>query len=291
MKILVRRTGALGDVVLATPIVRWLKERMPDSNIDVETAYEDVFFGNPHIDSIVTSGYLDENYAYFDAIDAILDLNLAYERRPDMHIVEAYFVQLIADNLGPTPVDNRAGQYRQEMFFDRSPVFRNEDRPAVAVHAAVAGWANRTLPRGTWAAVVEGIKAAGMRPILVGTGRDDILGSNCQRFLVPDIHAQARLINSCACFVGSDSGLLHVAGCTDTPIVGVFTCARPEFRLPYRDDCVAIVPPGLDCLFCLERQPIPSTTESCSRGDVACVSAVLAKDIVEAVIKMVEKRQ
>jgi len=44
------------------------------------------------------------------------------------------------------------------------------------------------------------------------------------------IIAQAKTI------VGLDNGLLHVAGCTDIPIVGGFTSVDPFHRMPYRNN-------------------------------------------------------
>lgn len=219
--------------------------------------------------------------------DLTVDLDLAYERRPGMHVVEAYMEEAFG------VADAKAPAMRQELFFDRRPLFAPDPRrPFVAVHAAGGGWRNRTLPRATWEKTIDGLYRAGMRPILVGTERDDVPGVACPRMFVPDLHAQARLIHSCAGFVGSDSGPLHVAGATDAgAIVGVFTCVRPELRLPFRDGCAGVAPRGLDCLFCQERRTPPVTDEACEHGDTwmenACVGAVDADDIVETVVRMV----
>lgn len=218
--------------------------------------------------------------------DKFIDLDLAYERRPLMHIVEAYMQEAFDEEaFGFDAYEDIAT--RQELFFDRTPLAGIAGQGYIAVHAAVAGWRNRTLPRDTWREVLHRLGVAGLRPILIGTERDAVPDFDCTSFFAPDIHAQARLIQSCVCFVGSDSGLMHVAGCTDTPIVGMFTCAKPEYRLPFRENCVAVVPPDLDCLGCLARQAIPATTETCERSDIACVHAVRATDIVDAVLKLI----
>ena len=272
MRIMVRRTGALGDVVLTTPVIRRLRRENPDAEIAVSTAYPAIFRDSPH--------RLIVNPVTFDP-DQVIDLNLAYERSPSMHIVEAYMIAAFGD-IGE-PVDRR-----QELFgIGNWRPFTTKMR-TVAVHAARAGWRNRTLPWATWATVVRLLRERGFWPILVGTDRDRIPGVDCTSCMVPDIHVQARLIAGCVCFVGSDSGLLHVAGATNTPIVGVFTCARPEYRLPFRGDCLAVVP-DLPCIGCLERQPVPATTEACERGDLACVGAVSADAIADAV-EMIVKR-
>lgn len=45
-----------------------------------------------------------------------------------------------------------------------------------------------------------------------------------------------KIISKAKTIVGLDNGLLHVAGCTDVPIVGSFTSVAPEHRMPYRNN-------------------------------------------------------
>lgn len=57
-----------------------------------------------------------------------------------------------------------------------------------------------------------------------------------------------KIISKAKCIVGLDNGLLHLAGCTDIPIVYGFTSVKPEHRLPYRHNemgwnCYVVVPP------------------------------------------------
>lgn len=273
MRILLHRAGALGDVVLTTPIARRLRRENPEAEIVVHTAYPDVYRGSPF-----TATFEADPRAF----DRTIDLDLAYERRPDMHIVEAYMLHAFGDP--GTPRDRR-----QELHYDRRRVFlpSNGGRRYVAVHAAKAGWRSRTLPGATWVEACRLLKEEGFWPILVGTQRDALPEAGCTSFHSADLMAQARLIASCDCFVGSDSGLLHVAGATDVPIAGAFTCADPKYRLPWRDGvlgggCEAVLPP-LDCVGCLGRVPPPTTTESCERGDFACVRMVHPESIVQAV--------
>lgn len=65
-----------------------------------------------------------------------------------------------------------------------------------------------------------------------------------------------KIIAGAKTIVGVDCGLLHVAGCTNIPIVGAFTTVEPKFRMPYRGnelgkDFYPIVPDeSLECRFC-----------------------------------------
>lgn len=64
------------------------------------------------------------------------------------------------------------------------------------------------------------------------------------------------IIAGAACMIGLDNGLLHVAGCTDVPIIGGFTNVDPSTRMPYRNDILGynfhyVVPDeSLRCRFC-----------------------------------------
>ncbi len=275
--ILVNRTGALGDVVLTTPIVRRLKHENPDAEIHIRTGYSDVFRDNPHVMRVWKP---DERPDH----DRLVELDLAYERKPLMHVVDAYFIETFG-----YPLKNLYDS-QQELFYRKLPRPRNV-RPMVAVHAARAGWRSRTLPEKTWLEVCRLLKEVGMRPLLVGTMRDELRGSGHMGFHHPDLLAQAAAIARCDCFVGSDTGLLHVAGATDTPIVGVFTAVDPAYRLPYRENCIAVVPEGMDCLFCHGRREPPATTESCelsSQDRFACARTVRPEQIVGAVLDILE---
>lgn len=57
-----------------------------------------------------------------------------------------------------------------------------------------------------------------------------------------------KIIAQSKCMIGLDNGLMHLAGCTDVPIIGAYTSVEPHLRLPYRNNelgynCYTVVPP------------------------------------------------
>jgi len=68
-----------------------------------------------------------------------------------------------------------------------------------------------------------------------------------------------KIIANSKCIVGLDNGLLHLAGCTEVPIIYGFTTVEPEHRLPYRHDqkgwnCYIVLPDNdLTCKYCQSR--------------------------------------
>ncbi len=62
------------------------------------------------------------------------------------------------------------------------------------------------------------------------------------------------IMKNAACVVGVDNGLLHLAGCTNVPIIIGYTIATPETKMPIRNNrigwnCFPILP-GLKCQGC-----------------------------------------
>lgn len=69
----------------------------------------------------------------------------------------------------------------------------------------------------------------------------------------------AAIMHNAKAVIGVDNGLLHIAGTTQTPIIGGFTTVTPNIRMPIRngvlgDNYYPITPdPDLQCGFCQEK--------------------------------------
>jgi|GEM_PF-1984499 ADP-heptose:LPS heptosyltransferase len=89
---------------------------------------------------------------------------------------------------------------------------------------------NRRWPKRNFAAVADGVREAGLVPVLVGAPDDEEL---CQAVAqlaarAPDIYCQttlpefARLLSEVELLVSNDTGALHIASTVGTPVVGVY---------------------------------------------------------------------
>ena len=77
------------------------------------------------------------------------------------------------------------------------------------------------------------------------------------------------LVGRAAVYIGGDSGPLHVAGATTTPVVGVFGATLPEQSMPWRDPrwhAEAIDAGALPCRPCRQRV--------CAPGDFRCLTRI-----------------
>jgi SAM-dependent methyltransferase len=275
--ILLRRKGAMGDVIMTTPVAARLRHLLgPDAIINIETGQLGVYIDNPHVNGVnvpePAGGY-----------QRVIDLDLAYERRPRMHAIDAFMLEAFADARWPA----------KQAYIHKASIAELPSLPwhrAVALHAAVTS-RNRTFPRFFWEAVLDGIKSAGLIPVTLGA-RGDYSWPEMEGIVdlthKLSIQQVASVIDSCSCFISGDTGLLQVAGSTATPIVGLYTSVRPEYRMPWREGIlgwqVTPLAPVLDCMGCVADEPPPITSCECRRSDYVCVgtSSIYPRQVIDA---------
>ena len=84
------------------------------------------------------------------------------------------------------------------------------------------------------------------------------------------------LVARAALYVGGDSGPLHIAGTTQTPIVALFGPTLPERSMPWRSRgrAIAVDAGPLPCRPCHQRACVP--------GDYRCLTGVEPARVIEA---------
>jgi ADP-heptose:LPS heptosyltransferase len=81
--------------------------------------------------------------------------------------------------------------------------------------------------------------------------------------------------------IGADTGLIHLAACTDARIICGYTTVSPELRIPQRNyvdnwNFIPIAPPASSCRFCAsELHRYDVNFNKCKRIDLQCVSTTL----------------
>jgi ADP-heptose:LPS heptosyltransferase len=92
-----------------------------------------------------------------------------------------------------------------------------------------------------------------------------------------DLAELAALVSRAALYIGGDSGPLHIAATTRTPVVALFGPTMPERSLPWRDPAVpsiAVDGGPLPCRPCHQRTCVP--------GDFRCLGAITVHDVLAA---------
>jgi lipopolysaccharide heptosyltransferase II len=92
-----------------------------------------------------------------------------------------------------------------------------------------------------------------------------------------DLAELAALVGRAALYIGGDSGPLHVAATTRTPVVALFGPTLPERSMPWRDPAIgaiAVDAGPLPCRPCHQRHCVP--------GDFRCLTAISPTMVVAA---------
>lgn len=284
-RILLARNGALGDVILASPIVRHLA-KTHNCLVDVLTAFPQVFERNPHVGKL-------NNILPTDPYLFRFNLNMVYENNPRLHITDAYGQEVF----GHQDFDHTPDLFESEQH-ERSvdEIVRFGSR-FIVIHMRKYGWPNRNFPEKFWAKVVKRMLDETPYDIFqIGSPNEIAFSGNPRlhdtRNFNLSIHDIKVLISRANAFIGIDTGTLHIAACTKTPIVSIFTSASHEYRQPLRNPNAffPILPHTSDgmilaCYGC-QKERIGSTDYYCKRGDNICTESVSPDEIVEKLVNI-----
>lgn len=235
--ILVKRSHALGDVLLTTMIVEALKRENPLCPIYVQTLSPDVFRNNPNVKRAMRTLPIN------DRSTLTIDLNMAYENRPGTNIAAAYAAVAgvqPASNWRPilytNPDEQRWAQARLHSNGSLRPL-------ACAIHTGPS-WPGKTWPADQYNPVIEHLRSLGYKIILIGHAYDaaycfqqcdlDLRGKTT-------LHQLAAVLKECNLFLGVDSMPLHCATAAGIPTIGLFGVTLPEFILSTSELSFAVV--------------------------------------------------
>lgn len=157
-----------------------------------------------------------------------------------------------------------------------------------AVVAVGHKWENRSYHKGVLDKISDYLNSMGITPVYLGTdslkdheavtldGGDLSKGINLWN--KTQILEAAAIISRAKLVIGMDSGQIHLAGCTTTPIVCGYTVASPETRMPPGRKVYPVTPEPqtLDsgCRYCMSKMALLPNYDfrKCYYGDFACVS-------------------
>lgn len=214
--IVIERKYAVGDVLLTTPVIRALHEKMPLCPIYVETDYPELFAGNPCVKAAMTAV---PPLARTQAL--VVNLNGAYERTPGRHVIDSY-----AEAAGLDP--NEVGR-KLEYFGTESPPRRGLAGRWCAMHIGPTTWDGKNWPVDRFNTVAQWLRKQGWKILLLGSPPKDasVLADLDMRGQngYPEL---AALLSQCELMVAVDSFPAHLASALGVPCVVLYGVTNPE---------------------------------------------------------------
>jgi ADP-heptose:LPS heptosyltransferase len=283
----------MGDVLLATPILKLLNQKYDGlCQITFATRYPEVLKNNPYLFQILT---LKELKSLEDSYDVILNLDSCYEKNRFIHVTLAY--SFLA--FGATP---------KTQFLQPELYLSNHDKevvqnflnavggPYIVCHnRADSSQPYRNIPIEDWTYLIsELIRRTGLKIVQVGGKKLDIALTDNDQHLIDardkfTPQQSKGIIASAALFLGTDAGPLHIAACTQTPIVSFFSIAHHEVRKPLRatETTFTAVTPQVECYGCQNQFQFTSQWQ-CKRGDFACTSKFDIEEALSACLRQIK---
>jgi ADP-heptose:LPS heptosyltransferase len=235
--------NGLGDLICATPTIKKLHDAY-QRKITIISQMPEIFKTNPYVEKSYKASSIDMTYIQSNYIvhNSFYLVGKKDERGVEMKHNMMDIRQFHAIHLG-----FMLGQDELECYYKPLEPKKNFVHEKYAVIHPVNSWPNRTWSQDNWLKLAEELVKLGLTVVAIGkdsseTGffnvnkpvhdmdTDHIINLMNQTSISESWH----LINDAAVVITMDSGILHLAGTTETPILELGSPINPEFRRPYR---------------------------------------------------------
>lgn len=235
--------NAMGDLIAATPTIKRLAQTY-NQKITVISNHPYLFSNCPYVEN---SFHFSERSE--DDLRQEYDLHKTFFLlgKQDVYGVEFKHAmcdirQYHAKDLGfmLTPDEMTCEYFPKES--EECLRFFNLPEKYVVIHPSQS-WESRTWSKKNWQSLCNDLKELGIN--VVSIGKDTTEGNtkkpiykldNCIDLSnLTSIDQSWHILNNSVCVVTMDSGILHLAGTTDTFIVQLGSSIKPEYRAPWRN--------------------------------------------------------
>jgi ADP-heptose:LPS heptosyltransferase len=271
-RILVERAGAHGDVLLLTPALRALRDKYPLADIRVRTKCPAMLHGLEWLTVVdgtkqFPATWADERYV----------LDGSYEKRPEVHIAQAY-ADVLQVQLPKRWQIHMAASEANMAWAQR--VARGNK--VALIHAGPTCWPNKNWVLERFEEVVKALQAKDYMTVLVGLQDAPEIGTDVSvagETTPQRLYGLAKLSNL---FIGIDSMAQHVAAAADCPSVVLFGPTNPRaiVRPTHRIVAVAADQAKVPCVGEHGRRKKPITSTPCHGK---CMEAITTEMVLKAV--------
>ena len=240
MKLVVKRKGAMGDLLMITPALKYYKEKNPEHEIYIRTVMGEVFRHNPYVTGTLDND-LDVRKAIGEDDFKYVDLDGVYEEKFDVHPVLVAFMEIV----GQIPYEPPNEEYRYILSHSKKDEenaiskMRNKGVDVLSDFYRVYHMGNTWVPikEEYWDEVIRRNVEVADKIVAVGKGTEYLPKNKKNVILATDLslsELKVVIINASA-FLSTDSGVAHIANMTDTFQTTLFSFVDACLRKPLWD--------------------------------------------------------
>ncbi len=239
-KCFVVHSSSLGDTICSTPTLKKLSNSY-GVKFHVATHVSEVFLNNPYVEKIINPDSIDkENYEIFETFRGAGEKDKSgIEKKHNTIDIRQFHAMDLGFSLLP-----------EEMECEFYPdIHEDLQLPSdyICIHPTQT-WESRTWAEEKWQELVDELIRMGVCVVLVGKDSQEFGFWDIKKPTF-NIEGGAKVINllnktnlsstwnvidNASCFITMDSGLLHLAGTTDTHIIQLGSSINYKLRAPYR---------------------------------------------------------
>ncbi len=231
--------SGIGDIISSVPSIRLL-HKLYKKNILVFTHNTEILKNYPYIDVKI----IDENEIDKISKDSNWTLLKTFDLSKDIH-PRIDIRQFHANKLG---IQLLPEEMNIEFYPDEYSPIKNLPKNYIVIHP-VKSWPSRSWEEYRWQKFVKIINEYNIPIIAVGKTSSESGTYNTQKPTYDiniknglnlmnkiSLHQTWHIINKSTLVVTMDSGILHLAGMTNTAIIQLGSSIDPRFRAPYRNN-------------------------------------------------------
>ena len=272
--ITLHRSAARGDCLWLTALAEKLREVRPLWNVAAQTPFPELFYNHPWL--------YHRKRPLPNNLEDVINLDGAYENQPSMHLLLAYFREVLGSSLewdgACTPslhLTDDEMAYGRRIRFGGGP---ERDAPFAIFHGERTSWPGRNASFGIMQAMADHLLKKGWDVGFIGNSHADPVPF-CKDFRGLPVRVSAALIAGADLFFGIDSLPSTMALALGTPALIMFGCIPPNTRLVPGAPAVAVQAMGYECLGCHARLTPPRIHSYCSREPAERFLAPCMRDI------------
>ena len=222
-RVLLRRSGALGDTLFASSVAQAVRDHERDCHIAFSCfdPYIDLMRHVPALDEVVN---LETGYdpKFWSTFDLLVDFGGILERGDEAKFNDYYKLHLM-----------RAGVPEWETSLTKFDFYR-DPQGFVAIHVGGSNRNKQWLGK-YWVKLLSWMHVRGMEYRILGDDKDQVpegCTANWNMVGALQLADTCEVISKASYFIGTDSGLLHFAGMLGLPTLSMWGPFSPEWTVP-----------------------------------------------------------